>query len=67
MDILVRSYRENYFTGEPQVLISLPLEHVGMIGFTLHDQSMLIGFFKQKQTAKEQGCMITPKNVCVGG
>ena len=65
MDILVRSYRENYFTVEPWVLISLPLEHV--IGFTLYNQSMLIGFFKQKQTAKEQGFMITPKNVCVGG
>ena len=65
MDILVRSYRENYFTGEPQVLISLPLEHV--IGFTLYNRSMLIGFFKQKQTAKEQGCVITPKNVCMGG
>ena len=65
MDILVRSYRENYFTGEPQVLISLPLEHV--IGFTLYNQSMVIGFFKQKQTAKERGCVITPKNVCMGG
>ena len=65
MDILVRSYLENYFTGEPQVLISLPLEHV--IGFTLYNQSMVIGFFKQKQTAKEQGCVIIPKNVCMGG
>jgi len=65
MDILVRSYRENYFTGEPQVSISLPLEHV--IGFTLHNQSMLIGFFKQKETAKDQECVITPKNVWVGG
>lgn len=44
MDILVSSYRENYLMDEPQVLISLPLEHV--IGFTLYNQSMLIGLFK---------------------
>ena len=65
MDTLVRSYRKNYVTGEPQMLISLPLEHV--IGFTLYNQSMLIGFFKQKQTAKEQGCVMITPNVCMGG
>ena len=31
--------------------ISLPSQHV--IGFMHHNQSMLIGFFKQKRTAKQ--------------
>ena len=33
------------------MLISLPSQHV--IGFMRRNQSMLIGFFKQKQTAKQ--------------
>ena len=43
MDILMRSYRENYFTGEPQVLISLPLEQ--MIGFTLYNHAVNADWF----------------------
>ena len=55
MDILgwlFKCYRENYSRGEPHVSISLPSQHV--IGFLRRNLSMLIGFFKQKQTAKQR-------------
>lgn len=43
---------ENYSTGEPRVSIFLPSQHV--IGSMRHIESILLGFFKQKQTSKER-------------
>ena len=68
MDILgwlFKCYRENYSRGEPHVSISLPSQHV--IGFMRHNQSMLIGFFKQKQTAKQRKWLFISADISRAG
>ena len=43
------------------VSISLPSQHV--IGFTRHNQPRLIGFLKQRQTAKERKWLLVSADV----
>ena len=49
----------------PWVMIAIVLQYV--IGCTCHNESMLIGLFKQRQFADERKWLFESADVCGGG